>query len=124
MPLYLIHKHWARKLHYDLRLQLGGVLKSWAVPKRPSKSPKIKRLAVQVEDHPLAWGSFEGIITEGYGKGKVKIWDKGNYELLEKTKTRLIIDIKGKKLKGAYCLLFFKQPKNWLFFKVKEHSKE
>lgn len=121
---YVIHKHDASHLHYDLRLEDEGVLKSWAVPKKPSKDPNTKRLAVQVNDHNLDYADFEGEIPEGqYGAGKVEIWDSGTYELLEKSKNKYIIDIHGDKLKGTYNLIrtkFKGKKKNWLFFKKKE----
>ncbi len=122
MPIFVVHKHHARRLHWDLRLEMHGVLKSWAVPKEPPKKPGIKRLAMQVEDHDLGYADFEGEISEGeYGAGKVKIWDKGEYNLLEKYDNRLKFDLLGKKLKGIYVL--FKFPKAgenaWLFFKTK-----
>jgi len=99
---------------------MDGVLKSWAVPKEPPTTPNVKRLAVQVEDHPLGYADFEGIIPEGqYGAGKVEIWDKGAYQLLERTENKIIFDLNGKKLKGTYCLIRFKANKNWLFFKKK-----
>ena len=124
-PIYVIQKHHASHLHWDLRLEFDGVLKSWAVPKEPSKDPKTKRLAVKVEDHPLEYAEFEGEIPEGqYGAGKVKIWDKGTFEVIEKEDTKIIFNIKGKKLKGTFCLIKFTKagPKNWLFFKKKESS--
>ena len=118
--IYLIHEHHASHLHWDLRLEMNGVLKSWAIPKVPSTEKEIKRLAIQVEDHPLEYAKFHGIIPEGnYGAGEVKIWDKGNYELLEKTPKKFMIDIHGKKIKGKYVLIKTSYGKNqWLFFKV------
>lgn len=123
--VYVIHKHSASHLHYDLRLEMDGVLKSWAIPKEPPLEKGIKRLAVRVEDHPLGYEKFEGTIPEGlYGAGGVKIWDKGYYIPLEIKKGIILFDIHGKKLKGRHCLVRFKPKsdrdkdgKNWLFFK-------
>ena len=118
--IYVIQKHKARRLHYDLRLEMDGVLKSWAVPKEPPTEKGVRRLAVQVEDHPLDYANFEGTIPEGeYGAGTVKIWDKGHYILKEKNEDKLVFEIKGNKLRGDYCLVNFKGRKNWLFFKKK-----
>jgi DNA ligase D-like protein (predicted 3'-phosphoesterase) len=115
--IFVVHEHWASHHHFDLRLEMDGVLKSWAVPKEPPLKG-IKRLAIQVEDHPLSYASFEGEIPEGfYGAGKVKIWDKGNYDLVEKDEKKIVFILKGKKLTGKYCLLKFRD-KNWLFFKL------
>ena len=119
--IFVIQKHAARRLHYDLRLEMDGVLKSWAVPKEPPRTPGVKRLAVQVEDHPIEYADFEGIIPEGhYGAGKVEIWDKGSYILKERTDNKIVFELNGEKLKGTYVLLKFKGDKNWLFFKKKE----
>lgn len=122
--IYLIQEHFASHHHYDLRLEMDNVLKSWALSKEPPQIAGIRRLAVEVEDHPLAYADFEGIIPEGfYGAGKVIIWDKGEYELIERSSSKIIINIKGQKLKGRYCLLRFQdQKKNWLFFKMKEEK--
>jgi len=118
--IYVIQKHDATHLHYDLRLEMDGVLKSWAVPKAPPTESGVKRLAVQVEDHPLDYANFEGTIPEGqYGAGTVKIWDRGKYILMEKTEDKLIFEIRGDKLQGLYCLVRFKGRENWLFFKKK-----
>jgi len=118
--IYLIQKHAATHLHYDLRLEMDGVLKSWAIPKEPPLTPGMRRLAVQVEDHPIEYAKFEGTIPEGeYGAGKVEIWDKGTYKLVDRKENKLIVDINGNKLKGEYVLVRFKEQKNWLFFKKK-----
>lgn len=117
---FVIHEHHARRLHYDLRLEKDGVLKSWAVPKGPPEISGDKRLAVQVEDHPLEYGKFEGTIPEGqYGAGTVKIWDKGQYEPIAWGENKIEILMKGEKLEGRYVLIKFKKAgeKNWLFFK-------
>ena len=120
--IYVIQRHHARKLHYDLRLEVDGILKSWAVPKEPPIEPNIKRLAVQTEDHPMDYANFEGEIPEGlYGAGKVEIWDKGHYEPKEITQDKIIFTPKGNKLTGTYCLIKTKlDAKSWLFFKKKE----
>jgi DNA ligase D-like protein (predicted 3'-phosphoesterase) len=117
---YVVQEHHATHLHYDLRLEMDGTLKSWAVPKEPPSMAGIKRLAVQVEDHPLEYASFEGSIPEGeYGAGNVEIWDKGNYRLVERKEDKLIVEINGRRLAGIYVLLRLKGGKNWLFFKKK-----
>ncbi len=119
MPIFVIHEHHASHLHWDFRLEIDGVLKSWAVPKEPPKAKGVKRLAIQVEDHPLDYASFEGENPEGqYGAGKVKIWDSGNFKLVDEKSNKLVFELKGKKLKGEYMLLrFTKEKKNWLIFK-------
>ena len=121
--IYVIQKHAASHLHFDLRLEMAGVLKSWAIPKEPPTSTGVKRLAVQVEDHPIEYANFEGIIPEGeYGAGTVEIWDRGTYKLINCKKSKLIVKIDGAKLSGAYVLVRFKNEKNWLFFKKKRAS--
>jgi DNA ligase D-like protein (predicted 3'-phosphoesterase) len=118
--IYAIQKHDASHLHFDLRLEMDGVLKSWAIPKEPPTEQGVKRLAVQVEDHPISYASFEGTIPEGeYGAGTVEIWDKGSYTLIDRKENKLIVEINGVKLKGAYVLVRLKDSKNWLFFKKK-----
>ena len=142
---FVIQKHDASHLHYDFRLEMDGVLKSWAVPKGPSTDPSIKRLAMMVEDHPYDYRTFEGIIPSGYGAGTVIVWDEGFYKPIDaagkdkKAMTKeLLAGIKkgkihfiltGKKLKGEYGLIkaFGSTEKNgWLLFKVKDEfaSKE
>ena len=121
--IYVIQKHNALHLHWDLRLEFNGVLKSWAIPKEPPKIKGIKRLAIQVEDHPIEYANFQGKIPEGnYGAGTVKIWDKGTYELIEKDKKKIEIKINGKKLQGNFILIKTKYgnkpEKSWLFMKV------
>lgn len=121
--IFVIHDHHASHHHWDLRLSMDGVLKSWAVPKEPPKIKGVKRLAIQVEDHPLAYAKFEGIIPEGnYGAGTVKIWDNGTYDLEKQTPKEIEVVFHGKKLKGKYVLIkshFGSKPeKSWLFFKV------
>jgi len=119
---FVVHEHHASHLHWDLRLEMNGVLKSWAVPKIPPTAKGTKRLAIQVEDHPLAYAKFYGTIPEGnYGAGKVLIWDKGKYSLVEKTPKKIIVDIDGKKLKGKYALIktsYGGKKNSWLFFKI------
>jgi DNA ligase D-like protein (predicted 3'-phosphoesterase) len=118
--VYVIHKHHARRLHWDLRLERRGVLKSWAIPKEPPAKPGVKRLAVQVDNHPLGYAKFRGVIPKGqYGAGKVEIWDSGSYEPIEWTGKSIVINIRGNKLRGEFCLVKFRPPKNWLFFKKK-----
>jgi DNA ligase D-like protein (predicted 3'-phosphoesterase) len=123
MPIFVIHEHHARNLHWDFRLEIGGVLKSWAIPKQPPRTKAIKRLAIQVPDHLKSYANFEGEIKEGlYGAGKVKIWDKGTYKLIEKDNKKIEFELHGKKLKGKYVLIKTKYgnkpEKSWLFFKI------
>ena len=117
--IYVIQKHDASHLHFDLRLEMDGVLKSWAIPKDPPKEKGVKRLAIQTEDHPVDYADVEGTIPKGqYGAGTVDTWDKGTYKIEKREDDEIIMRINGKKLKGRYCLIKFKgQEKNWLFFK-------
>ncbi len=124
---FVIHEHHASHLHYDFRLELDGVLRSWAVPKGPSMNPMEKRLAVQVEDHLLEYIDFEGIIPQGqYGAGAVVIWDSGTYELIETKADKIVFFLKGKKAKGGFTLALFKgrgKGNEWLLIKKKdEHA--
>jgi DNA ligase D-like protein (predicted 3'-phosphoesterase) len=119
---FVIHKHQATHLHWDFRLEMDEVLKSWAIPKEPPTTPNIKRLAVEVEDHPLSYITFEGAIPEkSYGAGKVEIWDKGTYTLINRSKDKIIFTLHGEKIQGDYVLLRFRSDKNWLFFKKKQN---
>ena len=115
---FIVQEHHARRLHWDFRLELDGVLKSWAVPKGPPIEIGIKRLAVEVEDHPLSYFGFEGTIPAGgYGGGEVKVWDKGFYVLELREPRKYHVLLKGRKLKGDYRLINFKD-KNWLIYRV------
>lgn len=135
--IFVVQKHAASHLHYDFRLEMGGVLKSWAIPKGPSMNPADKRLAIMVEDHPYSYKDFEGTIPEGnYGAGKVIVWDNGTYTSADEEDTnevenKLKIDLekghlsfilKGKKLKGEFALvkLKTKQENSWILIKKKD----
>jgi bifunctional non-homologous end joining protein LigD len=122
--IFAVHKHQARQLHYDFRLELDGVLKSWALAKGPSLDPHSRRLAIEVEDHPLDYADFEGVIPEGYGAGTVMLWDQGTWspegdaaEGLGQGKLEFIL--RGKKLKGGFVLVRMrgKASKQWLLIK-------
>ncbi len=117
---FVIHEHHASHLHWDFRLEMEGVLKSWALPKGVPQSLKEKRLAVQTEDHPLEYLTFEGKIPEGeYGAGQVIIFDIGTYDLIERKQEKIEFILDGKKVKGKYALIKFKgQGKNWLLIKL------
>jgi bifunctional non-homologous end joining protein LigD len=129
---FVVQKHDASHLHYDLRLEMGGMMKSWAVPKGPSLDPEVKRLAMQVEDHPISYNSFEGTIPKGnYGAGEVIVWDKGTYHSTEtkdaKESEKEFLDglrkgkfsfvMKGKKLQGRFSLFRWKGEKEWMLVK-------
>src|SRR5216117_2966821 len=125
--LFVVHMHAARRLHWDLRLEMDGVLRSWAVPKGPSPNRADKRLAVHVEDHPLEYGDFEGIIPEGnYGAGAVIVWDRGRWVPLEDPhegmkQGKLLFELHGYKLKGKWTLVKLKKgEKEWLLIKEKD----
>jgi DNA ligase D-like protein (predicted 3'-phosphoesterase) len=120
-PIFVVQRHDARNLHYDFRLEMDGVLKSWAVPKEPPKEAGTRRLAIETEDHPLAYADFEGEIPAGeYGAGKVEIWDRGTFELLKREEREIVVALEGEELKGNYVLIrtkYGKGEKGWLFFK-------
>jgi DNA ligase D-like protein (predicted 3'-phosphoesterase) len=119
---FVVQEHHATRLHWDLRLELDGVLKSWAIPKEPGKIPNKKYLAIQVEDHDVDYVDFEGEIEEGhYGAGRVNIWDNGTFDLLDRSENKIICTINGKRLKGDFCLIKFPKAgeKQWLFFEKK-----
>src|SRR5262249_12319656 len=132
-------KHAASRLHYDFRLEVGGALKSWAVPKGPSLNPQDKRLAVMVEDHPMEYGGFEGVIPKGnYGAGTVMVWDSGTYHvpgivsredneeamIAGLAKGDLKLTLQGEKLRGNFALFRMKggDQKNWLLVKKQDES--
>ena len=132
-PIFVIQKHDASRLHYDLRLEIDGTLVSWAVPKGPSTDHKEKRLAIQTEDHPLDYATFEGVIPEGhYGAGTVMVWDIGTFKNIKEKDGKLVpldkclkngqieVWLDGKKLKGAYALIRMKQKNQWLLIKMKD----
>jgi bifunctional non-homologous end joining protein LigD len=112
-PIFVVQKHAAGRLHYDFRLEIDGVLKSWAVPKGPSMKPADKRLAVMTEDHPLEYARFEGVIPRGqYGAGTLMIWDKGTYQSRsplpvdeQLTRGKIDVTLDGHKLRGGFTLL-------------------
>jgi bifunctional non-homologous end joining protein LigD len=126
---FVVHEHHSTRLHFDFRLEIAGVLKSWAIPKGHSMNPSEKRLAVMVEDHPLEYGDFEGIIPEGhYGAGPVLIWDSGEFQAEGDPETalkngKLSFSLNGKKLKGSFSLVLMKgrgSGKDWLLIKGKD----
>ncbi len=119
MHRFVVQEHHASHLHWDFRLEMDGVLKSWAVPKGPPEVPGVRRLAVQTEDHPIGYIDFEGEIAEGqYGAGSVKIWDRGTYDLDERDSKKLVFVLHGERLTGGYVLVNTNAD-NWLMFKRK-----
>jgi bifunctional non-homologous end joining protein LigD len=117
--LFVVQEHHARNLHWDLRLQRDGVLKSWAVPKGPPEERGVRRLAVQTEDHPVEYARFEGIIPQGeYGGGTISTWDMGEYETEKWREGEIIMHLRGGRLKGRFCMIEMKgQTGNWLLFR-------
>jgi len=119
--IFVVQRHEASRLHWDLRLSMDGVLKSWAVPKEPPAEKGPKRLAVMVDDHDLSYHDFEGVIDEGkYGAGRVEIWDRGRYRLIGRSEGKIEVELAGGRLKGRYVLLRFPKggDKAWLFFRA------
>ena len=115
---FVVQEHWASHHHFDFRLEMDGVLKSWAVPKGVPEKAGIRRLAIQTEVHPIAYINFEGEIPKGqYGAGTVKIFDKGKYKLKENDKEKISFELKGKRLKGEYFLIKTKKDNQWILFK-------
>jgi DNA ligase D-like protein (predicted 3'-phosphoesterase) len=137
-PIFVIQKHDASHLHYDFRLEINGVLKSWAIPKGPSTDPHEKRLAIETEDHPIEYATFEGVIPEGeYGAGTVLVWDKGTFDNIKEKDGKTIplpecyknghieLNLHGEKLQGGYALIHTslgdeKRKKDWLLIKMKD----
>jgi DNA ligase D-like protein (predicted 3'-phosphoesterase) len=135
VPVFVVQKHAATSLHYDFRLEVDGVMRSWAVPKGPSTDPKQRRLAMAVGDHPMSWNAFEGVIGPGYGAGTVIRWDEGEYrntterdgepvpmaDALDEGYARFVLD--GHKLRGEWSLRRMGDDKGWLLSKRRdEHA--
>jgi bifunctional non-homologous end joining protein LigD len=127
---FVIHEHHARRLHFDLRLEMSGVLKSWAVPKGPSMDPADKRLAVAVPDHSISYGKFEGTLEEGtYGAGEVRIWDDGHYETRDDPQKqyergKIVFTFFGLKVRGEFALVKTRQDENWLLIKAHDQFED
>ena len=131
-PQFVVQKHAATSLHYDFRLEIGGVMASWAVPKGPSTDPAEKRLAMRVEDHPMSWNDFEGVIPDGtYGAGTVIVWDRGGFRNEGETSLEeglaeghLRVWLEGEKLRGGWSLRRMKgqQKESWLLMKRRDEE--
>jgi DNA ligase D-like protein (predicted 3'-phosphoesterase) len=137
-PVFVVQKHDASRLHYDFRLEIDGVLKSWAIPKGPSTDPRVKRLAIPTEDHPLEYATFEGVIPEeNYGGGTVLVWDRGTYDNLRKdqdgrkvdmsrcfTDGHLAVWLNGEKITGGYALIRKDggEEERWLLVKMDDEN--
>lgn len=125
MPRFVIQEHSARTHHFDFRLEKEGVFKSWAVPKGLPEEPGIKRLAIQVEDHPLAFGSFAGQIPKGqYGAGEIHVWDQGIYEAKAWSDDRIAFTLEGSRIHGDFDLVRFQhgRPEAWLILQKFHHT--
>ena len=127
MPVFVVQKHAATSLHYDFRLEVDGVMRSWAVPKGPSTDPKQRRLAMAVDDHPMSWNEFEGVIGPGYGAGAVIRWDEGSYrntsdkpmaDALDEGYARFVLE--GQKLRGEWSLRRMSDDRGWLLVKRRD----
>jgi bifunctional non-homologous end joining protein LigD len=119
MSIFVIHEHEARRAgwHHGLRLERGGVLKSWAVPKGVPEEPGVRRLAKLVEDHSLDYGKFEGRILFGYGAGRVRIWDRGTYKTISWNDNKIELIFRGKRLNGEYVLRWMEKMGSWLLWR-------
>jgi DNA ligase D-like protein (predicted 3'-phosphoesterase) len=130
LPVFVVQKHAATSLHYDFRLEVDGVMRSWAVPKGPSYDPGERRLAMTVDDHPMSWNEFEGVIGRGYGAGTVIVWDRGTYRptgdmedmaaALEEGYARFVLE--GSKLRGEWSLrrMSGQKKESWLLSKRRD----
>jgi DNA ligase D-like protein (predicted 3'-phosphoesterase) len=134
LPVFVVQKHAATSLHYDFRLEVDGVMRSWAVPKGPSTDPGQRRLAMAVDDHPMSWNAFEGVIGPGYGAGTVIIWDEGTYRATgEATDMGAALDdgyarfvLEGSKLRGEWSLrrMSGQKKESWLLSKRRDDAAE
>jgi len=131
MPRFVIQQHAATSLHYDFRLEVNGTYRSWAVPKGPSTDPRDKRLAMEVDDHALSWGDFEGVIASGYGAGRVIVWDRGSYRPLTEGDFGEALDdghasfwLDGEKLRGGWSLRRIRDgaKPQWLLIKKRDEE--